>query len=174
MRLSDFGNIFLSIFKHIEDNLTADGYIISGVNTGITLIDAYPDSYTIKNIKYRNDSTGATDEIVLPIISVEQGTPINIEPFELGESNNKLNYPIFVTLFSENKIQNLQLMGILKTLLLNKEINYYDYDQSFENPPTSGTLILEDFRMLPIQFTQEENPVLRWGVDIEFKLNRII
>ena len=65
-------------------------------------------------------------------------------------------------------------MGILKTLLLNKEINYYDYDQSFENPPTSGTLILEDFRMLPIQFTQEENPVLRWGVDIEFKLNRII
>lgn len=174
MNLSDYACIYLSVFKHIEDSFTTKGLIVSGTIGGVTLMDAYPDNDQIKKMVYLSDATGSSDEVVLPVISIEQGGPINTNAFELGSTNTNLQYPVSLTVFAETHIQSMQLAGALHNTLLKEEINYYDYDYNFTNPITSGTLLVENYRTVPVNFTGDENRFLRFGNDVFFDIRRVI
>jgi len=173
MRLSDYGNVYLSIFKHIEDGLTSRGFIVSGTTGGITFLDAYPDDDQIKKIIFRSDSTGDAQEIILPIITIEQGGPISTGPFELSSVSNNVTFPITLSLFAETHLQNLQLLGALSDVVLKDDLVHYDFDQSFDNPVSSGTLIIENYKVFPRNL-ESPNKAIKWSSDIFFDLRFII
>lgn len=173
MNLGVFGNTYLSVFKHVEDYLTADGYVVSGQTGGVTLLDAYPDDNDLKRIIFRNDATGASNELVLPILTIEQA-PIRPEPFELGSKSRKGDFRILMTLFTETNLQRQQIVGEVYNVLTENDINYYDFDVDFSNPVVSGTLYLDEMNIIPVDFTGSSNPVLKYGYDISFKVSKLI
>lgn len=175
MKLGDYANIYLSVFSHIESELTSRGLIVSGVGTGVTLLDAYPDDDQIKKIVYYSDYTGASDEIVLPVISIEQSSAITADPFELSSLNTELTYPIVLTAFLETNIQRLQFETLLHDIIIKKEITYYDYDSNFDNPVSSGTLLVDNYTTVPVQFSPTNgNKFLKWGIDCMFTISRVV
>jgi len=107
-------------------------------------------------------------------MTIEQGGPITTSPFELSSVDKKLSYPITVTVFAETHIQSFQLAGVLQDIILKDEIVYYDYDQSFSVPVASGTLVVNEYKCIPVQFADTPNKALRWGSDIMFTLHKII
>jgi len=173
MVLSDYGNVYLSIFKHVEDGLTSRGFIVSGTTGGVTLLDAYPDDDQIKKIIFRSDSTGDNQEILLPIISIEQSGPVYTRPYELGSINKDVTYPINLTIFAETHLQNLQLSGAISDVVLKNEIIHYDFDQSFSNPVVSGSLLPENYRLFPRPL-ESSNKAVKWSSDIFFDLRFVI
>ena len=170
MVLGDIANLYLSVYKHVETELTIAGYIVSG--GGVTLIYAYPDEQQILQIKYRADALNNGNEIFLPVISVEQGGRISAVDFELGNKTVELNVPVIFTIFAETNLQSKQLANALFDVMQN-EISYYDYDVDFSNPPVSGTLLVNDYELVPVNFLESENPALKYGYDCYFNISKL-
>lgn len=175
MKLGDYANIYLSIFSHVETQLTSQSLLVTGTNYGVTLMDAYPDDDQIKKMVFYSDATGASDEIVIPVITIEQSGPIDGEDLELGSLSKELSYPILLTAFLETNIQRLQFETLLDNIVTKNEISYLDYDSDFENPVVSGTILVENYRSIPVQFSNDSpNKLLKWGIDVAFIARRVI
>ncbi len=174
MRLSDYANIYLSAFKHLEDGLISRNFIVTGtVGAGITLLDAYPDDDQINKIVFRGDATGDDQEIILPVVTIEQAGPISRIAFELSSVENELRYPITLTIFAETHLQSFQIAGAIDDCFRKDEFTYYDYDQDFENPAVSGTLVIENYISTPVTFIDSPNKALKYGYDIVFDIIRL-
>lgn len=172
MDIGDFGNIYLSVFKRIQDSLTEQGLIVSGHTGGVTLLDAYPDDDQIKHIIFRSDSTGDSNEIILPIISIEPSNMI-LNDYELGSTSKLTDNRILSTIISETNIQRFQLMNAMYEAI-NGGIAYYDFDSNFSNPTSGTNISVTDISITPTNFVGSPNPAVKWGADISFKVDKVI
>lgn len=173
MIIGDFGNIYLSVFKHINDYLISQNLIVSGHSGGVTLLDAYPDDDQIKHIVVRSEATGSDNEIILPIITIEPSNSI-LKDYELGSTSKFSENRILLSIFAETNIQRFQLMSAVFNAISGSDIAYYDYDNDFNNP-TSGTyLSLNDVNIIPTNFIGSPNPAVKWGADISMKVIKVI
>jgi hypothetical protein len=170
MQLSFYGNVYLSVFDFIEDNLISDGFIVSGQNGGLTLMDAYPDDDQLKKVVYSNDFTDSGKEIPLPVLTIELSSPITGEALELGTNHENMTFPFMLTLFAETDIQRAQVLGSIDTMR-RKSIDYKDFDVDFSNPPVSGTLLVDEYRVFPTDFVDSPNKAIKIGADILFNVS---
>jgi len=168
-----FGNTYLSVFSHVETQLTDDGLIISGSDYGVSLLDAYPTDEDLKKVVLRHDATGSVEEIILPIVTLEQGQ-VTTEDFELGNSGYSGDFRIIMTIFAETNIQRSQIASSLYNAITKSGIDYYDYDVNFSSPAVSGTLFVSDIKMYPTTFIGTNNPALRYGMDLHFNVSKLI
>lgn len=172
MDLGTFGNTYLSVFSHIETQLTNDGLIVSGNDYGVTLMDSYPTDEDLKRIVLRHNASGSVEEIILPVVTIEQGQ-INTIDFELGSSKHQGEFKIIITVFAETNLQREQITYSIYNAMTN-HVNYYNYDVNFETPPVSGTLYVSDIKIYPTTFVGSANPAIRYGADIMFNVSKLI
>lgn len=165
MDIKLIGNIYQSVYKHIESLFVASG-LLTGSAGDVTILDAYPDDEDLKRITSYSDSTGAADEIVLPIITLEME---NLKPlsYELGSRRNKKQTHMVSTVFADTHDQRDFLIGLMDDFL-DRDINLKNYNEGYTNPSVIGTILVTDMEVIPQRFFPTPNKALRWGADIFF------
>lgn len=161
-------NISLSVYNHLRDLLVASGIGSGGVSG--TFMTSYPTEDEMKNIKSISDSTGSDNEILLPVVAIEEGS-LALSAFELGSKDRNQNLPFLVTIFAENK---RQLNSLLDQVLfdIDRTIDYNDYQTNFSDPPKVGNLFVDPdtIRAFRVRST-DPNQQIRNQVEVFFEVN---
>lgn len=169
MDVKQYGNVYTSIYKHLETLFTASG-LMAGNAADVTLLDAYPADEDLDKIMTPEDYAGLEGQVCLPVITLEVDE-LNRHEWELGSSQRQRVTRLTSTIFALNRVQSDFLIGMMEDFL-DRDIDIKDYGDTSQ--PSIGTLyVRKPIRVLPLKFAPTANTALRWGADIYFEVENI-
>lgn len=153
---------FLSLVKYLKAEITSSGW------STVTFVDKYPDSED----KIVVSGTGASDEVVIPAVTMVENSAIEGRLAGIGETTREHNNNFTILLYAKTQGQELDLRQFLVNRLYNSQINVYDFSAS--GFPGTGNEEILSFAYVnrinhsPAYVPHHPNAAVRYGGVINF------
>ncbi len=164
------GNLSLSVFKHLQDNLVASG--IGSNNISGTFIYGHPSDDSFKAVRFPDEFIAGTanviDHIGMPVIVFGEATLVIDSSFQLGSTEEQNNQTSVISIYAVSELQKRQLVNQIRFALRQKSISLLDFDENYSSPAVIGTVkVSPQIRVLPVRSTgQSDSRVNDFKVDM--------
>lgn len=169
----ELNKVRTSLYYFLKDNLDADDYGSTGYSNGdlVHLLDSDNEDDIIKAV-LPEDSTGATNEIVLPIVVIDRLTSLP-KNLQLG-GGYSIDFTFTLTISGTTKNEVSDITSYLYNLLSENDIEYKDYDDGFPPDVTDqtvlGMLYISNVRESPIRIYGSPDVVDKYKNEITFDI----
>lgn len=162
-------NAQLSVLYYMRDKLVDNGWLVSGTFSGIaTFMTAFPTEEDVERIVAA--STGNPDEIILPVIALDDNNYIK-RPTGIGGDDDESHYQLLIMIFAEDDSQRRALSQQIYDSFYEQGIDLDDFEGGYPPdvvPSGYGTISFDNVVMSPFRIPGSPNVADRHRANVSF------
>ena len=164
-------NVQLSLFYYMRDELVSNGWLVSGTFSGTAqLLSAFPTDEDVERIVTRDTATGTGDEIILPVIAIDENNFLK-RPTGIGGDDDENHHQFLVMIFAEDDQQRRLLGNQIYNSLYEEDLDLDDFTGGFPPavvPSGCGTIYLDNVVLSPFRVPGSPNVADRHRANVIF------